>query len=276
MTLNPKSLNRRAFLNACSCAGIASPLLPGILLTLAAQAQEAAPGTKAATLPKITDEMLDQAAELAGVGPFTAEQKKMMLDGLNDQRDAYAQIRALKIGNDVPPAYVFHPGTAAAEQIRVAPEPTNPPSCEAIVEEYLSEQPGGYFPDDSPIRNWPLPPRGEIHAEDLVFLPVRMLAEFLRRKFVTSLALTQMYIDRLKRYDAKLHFVITLTEERALAQAKKADEEIAAGKYRGPLHGIPWGAKDLLAVKGYPTTWGAGGFEHQSFDEDATVVQAAG
>ncbi len=82
-----------------------------------------------------------------------------------------------------------------------------------------------------------------------------------------------MYIDRLKRYDAKLHFVITLTEERAHCAGKKADEEIAAGKYRGPLHGIPWGAKDLLAVKGYPTTWGAGGFEHQSFDEDATVVQ---
>jgi Asp-tRNA(Asn)/Glu-tRNA(Gln) amidotransferase A subunit family amidase len=90
---------------------------------------------------------------------------------------------------------------------------------------------------------------------------------------VTSLALTQMYLARLKRYDPKLHFVITLTEERALAQAKAADAEIAVGKYRGPLHGIPWGAKDLLAVKGYPTTWGAGGFEHQSFDEDATVVQ---
>ena len=82
-----------------------------------------------------------------------------------------------------------------------------------------------------------------------------------------------MYLARLKRYDSKLHFVITLTEERALAQAKAADAEIAAGHYRGPLHGIPWGAKDLLAVKGYPTTWGAGGFEHQTFDEDATVVQ---
>ncbi len=82
-----------------------------------------------------------------------------------------------------------------------------------------------------------------------------------------------MYIARLKRYDSKLHFVITLTEDRALAQARAADGEIAAGKYRGGLHGIPWGAKDLLAVKGYPTTWGAGGFEHQSFDEDATVVQ---
>jgi len=81
-----------------------------------------------------------------------------------------------------------------------------------------------------------------------------------------------MYLERLKRYDPRLHFVITLTEDRAKAQAKEADREIAAGNYRGPLHGLPWGAKDLLAVKGYRTTWGAGGFEDQKFDEDATVV----
>jgi Asp-tRNA(Asn)/Glu-tRNA(Gln) amidotransferase A subunit family amidase len=81
-----------------------------------------------------------------------------------------------------------------------------------------------------------------------------------------------MYLDRLKHYDTTLRFITNLTEDRALAQAKAADTEIAAGKYRGPLHGIPWGAKDLLAVKGYPTTWGAGGFEHQMIDEDATVV----
>ena len=120
MTLDPKSLDRRAFLNACRFAGIASPLLPGILLTLAAQADAqvmspdagADAAVKPPALPKITDETLDRAAELAGVGPFSAEQKKMMLDGLNDQRDAYAQIRALKLTNDVPPAYVFHPGKA--------------------------------------------------------------------------------------------------------------------------------------------------------------------
>jgi Asp-tRNA(Asn)/Glu-tRNA(Gln) amidotransferase A subunit family amidase len=82
-----------------------------------------------------------------------------------------------------------------------------------------------------------------------------------------------MYLGRLKRLDPKLHFVITLTEERALKQAAAADAEMAAGKYRGPLHGIPWGAKDLLAVAGYPTTWGAGGFESQHFDEDAEVVK---
>src|SRR5213594_1757560 len=82
-----------------------------------------------------------------------------------------------------------------------------------------------------------------------------------------------MYVGRLKRYDPALRFVVTLTEERALAQAKKADAEIAAGKYRGPLHGLPWGAKDLLATQGHPTTWGAGGFESQKIDEDATVVK---
>src|SRR5580658_10611752 len=82
-----------------------------------------------------------------------------------------------------------------------------------------------------------------------------------------------MYINRLKRYDPTLHFVITLLEDRALAQAKAADEDLENGLYRGPLHGIPWGAKDLLSVKGYPTTWGAGGFEQQTFNEDATVVQ---
>jgi Asp-tRNA(Asn)/Glu-tRNA(Gln) amidotransferase A subunit family amidase len=82
-----------------------------------------------------------------------------------------------------------------------------------------------------------------------------------------------MYLARLKRLDSRLHFLITLTDERAIAQAKEADREIAAGRYRGPLHGIPWGAKDLLAVKNYPTTWGAGGFEHQTVDADATVVK---
>jgi Asp-tRNA(Asn)/Glu-tRNA(Gln) amidotransferase A subunit family amidase len=102
---------------------------------------------------------------------------------------------------------------------------------------------------------------------------VRELGELILQKKVSSIALTEMYLARLKRFDPKLHFTITLTEERAKAQAKQADEEIAKGNYRGPLHGIPWGTKDLLAVRGYPTTWGAGGFENQSIDEDATVVK---
>jgi Asp-tRNA(Asn)/Glu-tRNA(Gln) amidotransferase A subunit family amidase len=254
------TLNRRAFLNACTRAGIVSPLLPGILLTLAAQAQDAAPAGKQSELPKITPDMIDQAAALAGVGPFTADQKQMMIDGLKDQRDGYDAIRALNLPNSVPPAYVFHPlppARAVSNTTQMIPRRMQPPA-----ENHHDE-------------TAPATPAAEAPAniEDLAFATIGELAALLRARKITSLALTQMYIDRLKRYDSKLHFVITLTEERALAQARIADAEIAAGKYRGPLHGVPWGAKDLLAVKGYPTTWGAGGFEHQSFEEDATVVR---
>ena len=264
------TLDRRGFLAACSRAGIASPLLPGILYTLAAQAQDAAGADKPRDSPKITNEMLDQAGSLAGVGPFTAEQKKMMLDGLNEQRGSYDAIRALKIPNSIPPAYVFHPQPAATSDTQCI-RATRADDAENQLEENLLGPPQAGIPVTS---TGPPPQPGANHAsEDLAFLPIRMLSDLLRSRHVTSLALTEMYLTRLKRYDPKLHFVITLTEERALAQAKAADAEIAAGKYRGPLHGIPWGAKDLLAVKGYPTTWGAGGFEHQSFDEDATVVQ---
>src|SRR6202040_760867 len=111
------------------------------------------------------------------------------------------------------------------------------------------------------------------NLEDVAFASVGELAELVRTKKVSSVALTEMYLERLKRYDTTLRFLVTLTEDRARAQAKEADREIAAGKYRGPLHGLPWGAKDQLAVKGYPTTWGAGGFEKQMIDEDAAVVK---
>jgi Asp-tRNA(Asn)/Glu-tRNA(Gln) amidotransferase A subunit family amidase len=252
--MSPNHLDRRGFLVACSRAGITSALLPGVLYTLAAQGQDASPESKAVKLVKITAEMLDQAAELAGVGPFTAEQKQMMLDGLNNQRDSYEPIRALKIPNSVPPAYVFHP------------QPALPPKATAGSQALSSAGGAGSVLFTS------VPP-APARIEDLAFATVAELAHMLENRKVSSLALTQMYLARLKRYDPKLHFVITLTEERALAQAKAADAEIAAGIRRGPLHGIPWGAKDLLAVKGYPTTWGAGGFEHQSFNEDATVVQ---
>ncbi len=105
------------------------------------------------------------------------------------------------------------------------------------------------------------------------FATVRELGVALRQRRTTSVALTKMYLARLRRYDPLLKFVITYTDERALKQAAQADRELASGHDRGPLHGIPWGAKDLLAVKGYPTTWGAAGFEHQMIDEDAAVVK---
>ena len=239
------TLDRRRFLAACSGAGITSALFPGVLYTLAAQAQDPA-DTDQSKPPKITPEMIDQAAILAGIGPFTAEQKQMMIDGLVDQNGSYKAIRKLKLPNSVAPSFVFHPMPAGA---------TIPP-------------PGNWS-----VASADMVPNPPAKIEDVAFATVRELALLLEMRKMTSTALTTMYLDRLKRYDPKLHFVVTLTEDRALAQAKAADAEIAAGKYRGPLHGIPWGAKDLLAVKGHPTTWGAGGFEHQSFDEDATVVQ---
>jgi Asp-tRNA(Asn)/Glu-tRNA(Gln) amidotransferase A subunit family amidase len=241
------TLDRRGFLSACSRIGIASPLFPGVLYTLAAQAQPP-DDTDQSKPPAITPEMIDQAAVLAVIGPFTDEQKKMMIDGLVDNNGSYKAIRKLKLPNSVAPAYVFHPLPAAA-------------TLAGGNRNIISLVPIGIVPD-APAR-----------IEDLAFATVSELGSLLRTRKITSLALTQMFLARLKLYDTKLHFFTNLTEERALAQAKAADAEIAAGKYRGPLHGIPWGAKDLLAVKGYPTTWGAGGFEHQVIDEDATVVQ---
>jgi len=246
------TLDRRGFLAACSRAGITSALMPGVLYTLAVQAQEAT-GTDQAKPPKFTPELIDQAAEMAGVGPFTDEQKKMMIDGLVDQNGSMKAIRKLNLSNSVAPAFVFHP-MGAAKPLPSGPAPCPEPN--GFAGSILSRIP------DAPAR-----------IEDVAFATIGELGALLTNRKITSVALTQMYLDRLKRYDKTLHFNITLTEERALKQAAAADAEIAAGKYRGPLHGIPWGAKDLLAVKGYPTTWGAGGFEHQTIDEDATVVQ---
>src|SRR5207249_9493993 len=90
---------------------------------------------------------------------------------------------------------------------------------------------------------------------------------------LTSEKLTRFCVDRLKKFGPKLECVVTLTEERALQQARRADAEIARGRYRGPLHGIPYGAKDLLATKGVPTTWGSAPYTNQVFDTDATVIQ---
>jgi Asp-tRNA(Asn)/Glu-tRNA(Gln) amidotransferase A subunit family amidase len=251
------TFDRRSFLTACSRAGVASALFPGVLYTLAAQAQES-DSTDQSKPPKITPEMIDQAAILAGIGPFTDEQKKMMIEGLVDRNGSMKAIRKLKLPNSVAPSFVFHPQPPrgrAPKSVQVLAPKTSTASAGMI----------GWKADESAVA-----PSG---IDDLAFASVSHIASLLKARKITSFDLTRMYIARLKRYDPKLHFVITLTEDRALAQAKKADEEIAAGRYRGPLHGIPWGAKDLLAVKGYPTTWGAGGFEHQSFDEDATVVQ---
>jgi Asp-tRNA(Asn)/Glu-tRNA(Gln) amidotransferase A subunit family amidase len=111
------------------------------------------------------------------------------------------------------------------------------------------------------------------NLEALAFEPVTALASLIESRKISSTDLTKMYLARLKRYGEPLHCVITLTEDLALAQAANADKELKAGRYRGPLHGIPWGAKDLLATKGIRTTWGAKPYENQVPDLDATVVE---
>jgi len=109
--------------------------------------------------------------------------------------------------------------------------------------------------------------------EDIAFAPLAHLARWIEKRQLTSERLTNIYLDRLKRFDPKLRCVITLTSDLALAQAKKADQEIAAGKYRGPLHGIPWGGKDLLDTAGIPTTYGAEPFRNRLPAADAAVVK---
>jgi Asp-tRNA(Asn)/Glu-tRNA(Gln) amidotransferase A subunit family amidase len=233
-------LDRRHFLAACTSLGLSSTLLPGVLYAAAAEAE-----TK-----RITPEMIDDAAIIAGV-PIAPDQKAAMLSILNQNRKGFEELRALNMPNSVSPAFIFDP-------LPPGQEPTPPtPGVDPRKSLHLSPASGKEVPKD---------------LHQLAFWTVRDLGELVRRKKVSSLDLTQMYIARLKKYDPQLHCVITITEERALAQAREADREIAAGKYRGPLHGIPWGGKDLLAVKGYPTTWGAGGFEDQHLDYDAAVV----
>jgi Asp-tRNA(Asn)/Glu-tRNA(Gln) amidotransferase A subunit family amidase len=179
---------------------------------------------------------------------FTDAERDSMQGDLADYRKGYEALRAVSIPNDVPPALVFNPlpGRAAAVSQRKTPAPVW-----------------------SPARKVKRP----ANLEDVAFWPVRDLAELIRSKQVTSTELTQMYIERLKRFDSQLLCVVSFTEARALEAAKRADEEIAKGKYRGMLHGIPYGAKDLLAVKGTKTTWGSVPYKEQTIDETATVVQ---
>ncbi len=229
------ALNRRRFIGCLSAAGLGSTLLPG---TLTAMAQEA---------DTISLDMLEAAARVAGL-TLTPEDLAAVAERLNGDEsflDSYATIRDLALPNSVPPAFVFNPVPAGMEL------PTK----------------------RRPLRLSDVPASRPGSDEELAFLPVTRLARLIETRAISSTDLTKLYLARLKQHDSKLHCVVTLTEELALRQAKQADDDIAAGRYRGPLHGIPWGAKDLLAVKGYPTTWGASPYRDQVIDLDATVYE---
>ena len=237
------SKSRREFLAICSIAGFGSTFLADNLYGLAAAKPE----------EKLTIEMIEQAAVLAGIN-LSAERAQLLLSKLNDQRRAYDAIRELHLPNDVPPAFRFDPLIPGQYAPASELAPVRLPAA-------LSNSPA--------IADYELP--GDL--EKLAFATVRELGALIQSKKISVVGLTEMYLARLKRFNPQLNFAVTLTEERARAQAAELDAELAKGQYRGPLHGIPWGAKDLLAVRDYPTTWGAGGFQQQVFADDATVVK---
>ena len=197
------------------------------------------------TQRKITRRMIANAERVIGL-TFTDAERKLMLESVGEQLDDLEKVRTVSLDNATPPAVSFDPrlpGMAFDRKKR--------------------------RPKYSRVRMSEVPP----DLGELAFYPVTHLAQLIKTRRITSSALTRMYLERLKRYDPILKCVVTLTEDLALRQARRADREIAAGHYRGPLHGIPWGAKDLLAVRGYRTTWGAMPYKDQVIDQNATVVE---
>lgn len=225
---------RRAFLAQCSALGVGSTLLPGLLWA------------KVMAGAEITTETIAAAAEVAGVS-FTEAEREQMLAGVRRQAAQIEALHKVPLDNAVAPAIGFNPLPRPEALPRGIQRPIR-----------MSRQ--------RPLRALP-------QGSDLLYQPLTTLAELLRRRQVSSLHLTDLYLERLERLDPQLLCSTELLHERARERARAADAAIAAGRYRGPLHGIPWGAKDLLAVKGSATTWGAAPFREQRLAEDATVVQ---
>lgn len=193
---------------------------------------------------KITTSMVKAAQKIIGI-EFTDAEADSMLETLETRRKNYAELRKLNMPNSVVPSLNFNP------------------------------LPAGYkFPDK--INGFKLAPSPTAkftgNKDELAFSTITQLAQLIRNKQISSVELTRYFIDRLKKYDPVLQHTITITEHRAMIQARKADTEIAAGKYRGVLHGIPFGAKDLLATKDYKTTWGSVPYKEQIINTDATAI----
>lgn len=226
--------SRRRLLQSLAGAGIGTVVFQRSLAAQAVQAE------------KITPEMIQQAEWVAGI-ELSEEERKAAAAAVARDQQKYQVLRKVPLDNSVPPAVTFY---AAPPQ-----ESSGPPRRDEVrpTKSTATERPAA--------------------AEDLAFLPVTELGALLRTRKVSSMELTKLYLDRLRKFDETLKCVVSLTEEVAIKQAQQADREIAAGRYRGPLHGIPWGAKDLIAWPGYKTTWGAGVFENQSIDVKASVAR---
>ena len=236
-------VNRRRFLACCSTMGLGSTLLPEAL-TIAAQDADT-----------VTLEVLEAAQKIAGLS-FTREEQQAILTRLNATRgylDGFAALRSAKLTDDDQPAMVFNP---------VPPGRVLPSGPRGIVRRADPRQVSRPSSDEA-----------------LAFLPVTDLARLVETRQVKPSELTELYLSRLAKYDPALRCVVSLTPELARQHAREADAEIMAGKYRGPLHGIPYGLKDLFAVRGTKTTWGASPWKDRVIDNDATVyskLRAAG
>ena len=197
------------------------------------------------TRQRLSIKHLPDAEKLIGLH-FTAKEHRLMIDDLNEQLAAYQQLRAIPIDNGIPPALAFDPRLpgmtfeTAQRKIRFSRVKT---------------------------------PRLPDSVEDLALWPVTQLAALIRTKQISSVELTKLYLDRLQRYDPILKCVVTFTADLALKQARRADREIARGEYRSLLHGIPYGAKDLLATRGIRTTWGAEPYRDQVPNVNAAVIE---
>jgi Asp-tRNA(Asn)/Glu-tRNA(Gln) amidotransferase A subunit family amidase len=199
----------------------------------------------------LTDDELAGAEQVADLR-FDAGERELMRDDLVERRDDYSALHDALPDNAIPPAVLFDP---------LAHRPDVTPAALAAV-----------AGSGAPIWSDPGPVQRPVELAELAFADLGELSELLRTGVVTSEELTRLSLDRLRRYGPTLECVITLTPERALEHARRADRELAAGRWRGPLHGIPYGAKDLLAVPGYPTTWGAAPYRDQTRPELATVI----
>ncbi len=226
---------RRRFMTTFAGAGLGSTLVPGVLW---ARVQDT-------NAPRVTLAMVNEALKLSGV-EISADEKTSIVDTANRNLAGYDDIRKLHIPPDVSPPFHFSPFVPG-----ITVNKTRQPLR-------LSSAPSVKRPSN---------------LEDVAFWPLRNLGELVRTRQVTSLELTDMYLARLHRYNPLLNNVVTFLDDHGRAEAKRADAEIAAGKYKGPLHGIPWGAKDIISVKGFKTTWGSNAFKDQVLDYDASVVE---
>jgi Asp-tRNA(Asn)/Glu-tRNA(Gln) amidotransferase A subunit family amidase len=238
MKKNARDVGRRRFLRAVPAAVAATVSLPAMVR---AQRGGGSP-------PKFGKDALKCAEQIDGLH-FTDAEEELAVGGASRNLDSYEELRKLTVPLDTEPAMTFRP--------------------------YLpGKQPAG-----KSTRNAKLTvgraARLQVSSnlEDLAFEPVTVLASLIESRKVSSSDLTTMYLGRLKRYGDQLHCVVTLTEDLALAQAAAADREIKSGRYRGPLHGIPFGVKDLFDTKGIRTTWGAKPYENRVAQVDATIVE---